>query len=413
MRTGLSTDLTDLGRWSLATEAGHAYTKAWLPYAGRAVIADEQPTPPGLMPLDRRGRSGHDKMPLIHAFDFLGRNILDPDSLPCVIIVVGSDSFLRGSVIRCLVGDGDSMSVHGDEARWPDLKDELSTPSLFSMGEPRSVVVRGGDPLVKNHRTELEGYVASPSTACRLVLELETLPSNTRLYKAAEQTQLVVGCSPPQITYGRNQSPDVPKIRRFLIETIAPKYQTGLTDGAASALIEMLGDHIGMLDSEIAKLAVHIEPGGTISESLVRDVVAGWVGKTMWEINDSAASGQAAEALRHLDKLLTGGQAPLALLPQMAWALRRLGMATAVVDKLEGEGGRPTPADGLKGSGFKGRPEDFKKAEAQMRQLGRDRARKLLGWLLDADLKLKGSHSASPRDRWVLEELVCKLAKRQ
>jgi DNA polymerase-3 subunit delta len=97
----------------------------------------------------------------------------------------------------------------------------------------------------------------------------------------------------------------------------------------------------------------------------------------------------------------------------MAWALRRLGMATAVVDKLEGEGGRPTPADGLKGSGFKGRPEDFKKAEAQMRQLGRDRARKLLGWLLDADLKLKGSHSASPRDRWALEELVCKLAKRQ
>jgi hypothetical protein len=50
LRTGLSTDLTDLGRWSLATEAGHTYTKAWLPYAGRAVIADEQPTPPGLMP---------------------------------------------------------------------------------------------------------------------------------------------------------------------------------------------------------------------------------------------------------------------------------------------------------------------------------------------------------------------------
>jgi DNA polymerase-3 subunit delta len=47
-----------------------------------------------------------------------------------------------------------------------------------------------------------------------------------------------------------------------------------------------------------------------------------------------------------------------------------------------------------------------------MRQLGRDRARQLLTWLLEADLKLKGSHSAAPRDRWVLEELVCKLARR-
>jgi DNA polymerase-3 subunit delta len=132
----------------------------------------------------------------------------------------------------------------------------------------------------------------------------------------------------------------------------------------------------------------------------------------MWDINDAVAGGNAAEALRHFDKLLSGGQATLALIPQLAWALRRLGMATAVVDEWEAMGRRPMPQDGLKASGFKGRPEDFTKAEKQMKQLGRDRARKLLAWLLEADLKLKGSHSSAPRDRWVIEELICRLAKR-
>lgn len=351
-------------------------------------------------------------MPQIHAFDFLARAAMPTDSLPPVVVVVGSDSSLRGWVIARLMNDADVTVMEGAETKWIDLRDELSTASLFSMGELRTVVIRGGDALIKDCRAELEQHFAKPGTTSRLILEVEQLPSNTRLYKAAEQEQLLIGCSAPQITSGRNQHADIPRIRKFLIETLAPKHQTRLTEGAATTLIEMLGDHLGMLDSEIAKLAVHLEIGGTITEALVREVVAGWIGKTMWEINDAAAGGNAAEALRHLDKLIIGGQAPIALLPQMAWALRRLGMATAVVDQLESTGRRPTPQDGLKGAGFKGRPEDFKKAEQQMKQLGRDRARKLLTWLLETDLKLKGSHSATPRDRWAIEELVCRLAKR-
>lgn len=349
-------------------------------------------------------------MPLIHSFEFLAGP--SPTDLPPVVVVVGSDSTLRCWAVQRLMQDTDVTVMDGETLRWIDLNGELSTASLFSAGERQTVVVRSGDKVVKDYRGELEDYVSKPGDASRLVLELETLPGNTRLYKAAEKDQLVINCTAPIIQSGRNSSPDTPKIRKFLITHIAPKYQTKLSDGAANALIEMVGDNMGMLDSEIAKLAVHIEVGGTITEALVRDVVAGWIGKTMWEINDAAADGKAAEALRHFDKLITGGQATIALLPQLAWALRRLGMATAVVDEWEAMGRKPTPQDGLKAIGFKGGPNDMKKAEQQMKQLGRERARKLLDWLLDADLKLKGSHSAAPRDRWVVEELICKLAKR-
>jgi DNA polymerase-3 subunit delta len=353
--------------------------------------------------------AGNVSMPLIHAFDFLAT---PPSTLPAVVIVAGNDSTLRSWVVSRLMDGADVSVFDGETVRWVDRRGELSTASLFSAGERQTVVVRSGDKLVKDCRSELEQHVASPGDATRLVLEVEQLPGNTRLYKIAEKDQCVVQCSAPQSGGGRNPQPDVPKIRGFLVRTIAPKYQTKLSDGAANALIEMIGDNIGMLDSEIAKLAVYLPPNETITEALVREVVAGWIGKTMWEINDAAAGGQAADALRHLDKLLSGGQATLALLPQLAWALRRLGMATAVVDEWEAAGRRPTPQDGLKASNFRGGPNDLKKAELQMKQLGRDRARKLLAWLLDADLKLKGSHSAPPRDRFVIEELICKLAKR-
>jgi DNA polymerase III subunit delta len=348
-------------------------------------------------------------MSLLHAFDFLSAA---PAQLPAVVIVVGNDSTLRGWVISRLSNDADVSVLDGETVRWIDLNDELSTASLFSAGERQTVIVRNGDKLVKDNRPVLEQHVASPGEASRLILELEQLPSNTRLFKAAEKDQLLVQCSAPQIASGRAPRPDAARIRKFLIQYIAPRYQTKLSDGAANALIDLVGDNLGMLDCEIARLAVHLKVNETITESLVRDVVAGWVGKTMWEINDAAAGGNAAEALRHLDKLLSGGQAPIALLPQLSWALRRLGMATAVVDETEASGRRGSPQDGLRASGFRGSPNDLKKAESQMKQLGRDRARKLLPWLLDADLRLKGSHSAAPRDRWVLEELICKLAKR-
>ena len=66
-----------------------------------------------------------------------------------------------------------------------------------------------------------------------------------------------------------------------------------------------------MPDSEIAKLrALYLEPGGSIDESLVREIVTGWQGKTVWEINDAIAAGNASDALKHLDKLMSGGQPP-------------------------------------------------------------------------------------------------------
>ncbi len=341
-------------------------------------------------------------MPYLHAFEWLAQS---SHEAPDVVAVFGGDTTLRSWAIQSLAGEGDLTSLEGDTTTWADVRDDLATASLFDLDGKRTIVIRGADNFLKDHRAEVEKYVTNAGNACRFVLELDALASNTRIYKALSKDHLLIGCS--GVTDSKTGVTAAGR-RKFLTGFVARRHQASLAAAAADALVEMLGEEIGMLDTEIAKLALYLEPGKTIDESLVREVVAGWKGKTVWEITDAIAEGNAAEALRHLDKLMSGGQRPIALLPQIAWALRSLGMATAVVEHRERRG-LPTQnlANALSAAGARGN----RKAEQQLRSLGRDRGRQLLPWLLDADLRLKGSHSQDPLDRFLLEHLVVKLSK--
>ncbi|MEM0924509.1 MAG: DNA polymerase III subunit delta [Planctomycetota bacterium] len=199
------------------------------------------------------------------------------------------------------------------------------------------------------------------------------------------------------------------KRRTFLTEFVAPRHQARLAAPAADALIEMLGEDCGFLDTEIAKLSLYLEPGETITEPLVREVVAGWQGKTIWQITEAITSGDAAEAIKQLDKLMAGGQPAIALLPQIAWSLRRLGLATAAHVAAERNGGRPRLEDSLERAGV--RSFEVGRVKSDLRRMKREKASQLLGWLLDADLRLKGTHSADGRDRFLLEQFVTRLAR--
>ena len=76
---------------------------------------------------------------------------------------------------------------------------------------------------------------------------------------------------------------------------VARRHSAKLTRDAADVLMEMVGDDIGILETEIAKLALYCEPKQSIDQALVEDVVAGWQGKTVWQITDAIVAGDAAE----------------------------------------------------------------------------------------------------------------------
>ena len=102
----------------------------------------------------------------------------------------------------------------------------------------------------------------------------------------------------------------------------------------------MIGPELGLLDQELAKLALSAAGDKKITSEMVQKLVGGWRAKTTWDMLDLALEGKAAEALRQIDRLLAGGEAPVGLLAQISASLRRLATATRLILQAEAAGRR-------------------------------------------------------------------------
>jgi DNA polymerase-3 subunit delta len=200
------------------------------------------------------------------------------------------------------------------------------------------------------------------------------------------------------------------RIASWLIDWARTRHQAQLTKTAATVLLERIGPEFGLLDQELAKLALYAGTAGQITDELVREVGGGWRAQTAWEVIGAALAGQGAEALRQLDRLLQAGEAPLAMFGPISWSLRRFAAATRIIQRAERSGQRLALPAALEQAGFFAwQKEALQTAERQLRQLGRARASRFHQWLLETDLALKGSHSSPDLARLALEQLLLRL----
>ena len=168
-------------------------------------------------------------------------------------------------------------------------------------------------------------------------------------------------------------------------------------------LIELVGTNMGMLDQELQKLA---SAGGDNPAIAVEDVQR-FVGRSksadVFRILDAIGDGKPGEALSILEDLFAEGEDPMAILGPMTAQLRKL----ATVGRLHLKDGMPLgPAmDAAKVPGWDKARMAF---ERQLKHLGRRRLEKLIGWLTEINLGLKGGNP--PRGRQV-ERLIVQLAR--
>lgn len=357
-------------------------------------------------------------MSTVHSFDYLA-NSAESEPTP-VCVAFGDEAFLRRLVVaeirKVVFGDKEEDVpfgvFDGKGTEWRDIVDELSTVSLFGGGRPRLVIVEQADDFVSRYRSELEAYVEKPCSSGRLILEVSAWKSNTRLYKAVDKVGLQIECRPPEISRGRRKYLDESRVRKWLVDRAKIQHGVTLQAQAAELLLELEGAEFGLLEQDLAKLALFAGAGGKVSPEMVRDQVGGWKTKTTWELIDAAVDGNSAEALRQLDRLLHAGEHPVALLGQIAWSLRRFASAARIYQQAEQSGQPVKIREALEQAGFRKWPQQaLDDAEKQLKQLGRHRAGRLFRWLLNADLAMKGTHSNPHRARFMLEQLFLKLSK--
>ena len=337
----------------------------------------------------------------IHAIEFL--NGPDDPTVPPVCVVFGSESFLkrkaiariRGAVLGKGEGEFSLATFDGPNAKLSEVLKELATRAMFG-GDRRLVVVEDADKFVSQHREGLEKYVSQPRASGVLLMEVSAWPANTRLYKAVAATGLQVECTPPE-----------PK--RFipwLVSLARKDHHVRISADVAERLVEMVGPDLGLLDQELAKLALSAGPEGEITSELVERMVGAWRARTAWDMLDAALEGRVADALLQFDRLVLAGEHPIAVLAQITSSLRRLGGATRLVLAAEASGRPISVRAALEQAGVKS--FFLAKTESQLRRLGRHRGQRLYRWLLETDLGMKGDSRAEPRE--LLERLLVRIA---
>lgn len=327
-----------------------------------------------------------------------------PLEVPGFCVVAGGEEFLKRRALvalrrAVLTPDDEMVSLRvlaGKSAELRSIRDELATVSLFGDSR-RMVIVEDADEFVTKNRADLEAEADKPRRGGVLVLEVRTFPANTKLAKLVAEHGLTVKC----------ETPSAAKLSKWLVSWCKSAHGSTLEGAAATELIETIGPELGLLDAELTKLASTAD-GGKITADAVRQLVAGWRTRTAWDMLDAAAAGQTAEAFTQLDRLLGSGEAPVALMGQIGFTLRRFADAARLVDDAEKTTRKITPGQALTETGVK--PFVLAKSEQQLRQIGRQRALELYDGLLEADLALKGGSALPPR--LVLERLLARLSSR-
>lgn len=288
----------------------------------------------------------------------------------------------------------------GEKAAWAAVHDELETLPFLS--PRRLVIVEDADTFVSRERSRLEKFVTGlsggktagerPHTGT-LVLCVTTWASNTKLAKMVPEASLLL-CKTPESSV----------LITWAVRWCLQNYGKQLAAGASRLLIDLIGPEMGLIDQELAKLAVYVGEANRIEVGDVDQLVGRSRLEDTWKIFNYIGNGQVSEALTYLDQLLTQGKDVRELLGAFSYRMRQLAQAGRLAIQ-----GVPLQEafDRIKLPDNRGVRSI---AESQMRHLGRRRLDRLYEWLLQVDSGVKGGSQLPERTQ--LERLIVQLATR-
>src|ERR1700722_13193099 len=171
--------------------------------------------------------------------------------IPPVAALVGSDCFLQLSalaeLLRLLPPDAQRTDVEGETVELSDVLDELRTLAMFGGG--KAVVVRNAEEFITRYRSQLEDYVEKPSDSAILILRAEKLPANQRIYKLIQKVGRIENCEAPK------------DVTKWIADRGRAAHKLNVAPDAARVLADNIGNDLGRLDNELAKLALACDDG--------------------------------------------------------------------------------------------------------------------------------------------------------
>lgn len=243
-----------------------------------------------------------------------------------VYFLHGAEEHLREAAVHRVIAaflDDSTRDFNFDQLRGGDVAPEalasiIATPPM--MAEHRVVLIRDMQGLTPKGRDLVEATAGTPPPGLVLILTGQK-PSGSRAKFYTNLQKVAHTVEFPQLELN-----DLPG---WLMERATVDYGLELELDAARALVTAIGSHLGVLATELEKLASFTGERGAITLEDVR-AVGGYIPRVdRWAWFDLVGERRFEEALRQLPELLQSGESAVGLVAGMGGHLLRVALAVA------------------------------------------------------------------------------------
>jgi DNA polymerase-3 subunit delta len=304
----------------------------------------------------------------------LARQLESSEAAP-VYLIAGAEALLRDRALaaireKVISGEFGAFNYRNLEPSGLDAAVLAEEMQVLPLGGSRRLVVLGpAEALGKESLRLLGAYAENPSPAtCLVLVAAEVKESLRKAFRGA----VVVDCAPPYEE----------KLPGHLAEA-ARERGVRIDPEAAALLGAVCGRDLSRAVGELRKAADRLDPGGTITEELIRDLIGGGAAGDIYRVASALARGDAPGAVaagrRYLE---TSDRAEPRVLYQIGMHLRRLLVARGSL--ASGKPGREAARDA--GVFWK----DADAFASELRAWDEPRVIRAFRSLLEADRRVKG-----------------------
>ena len=268
-----------------------------------------------------------------------------------------------------------------------DVLDELRTVPFLT--DKRVVLIKGADGFVSENRPLLEKYFDKPCATGQLILTVKTWDARTNLAKKLAKVGKLIKIAQPK----RSELPQ----RLMKYANDAHDKKLGMT--AAILLIELTGDELPRLYSEVDKLALFADAEKVITPKHIESLIGHNRIFSAFAVIDAVIAGNPGQAVERLREMFAGDKSTeYKVVGAFAYHFRRMFNAKVMLNK------------GVRADEVAKRFRIWSHKDkffAQLRQMSLKQIGGYLQQLAETDYAIKTGQTKAPV---AMEQLVLKLA---
>ena len=203
-----------------------------------------------------------------------------------------------------------------------DVLDELRTAPFLT--DKRVVVVKEADDFVSENRQLLERYFDNPCPTGILILTVKSWPKQTKLAKKLGKVGKLISVAQPKSW----------QLPGRLVKYASDAHDKKLTTEAAELLVELSGDELARLYSEVDKLALFADAEKVITPGHIEQLVGHNRIFGVFQVIDAIVAGNVGQAISRLRNMFAEDKtAEYTVVGAFAFHFRRMFNAKALLGK--------------------------------------------------------------------------------